>query len=283
MRFLRNKEGTIVAVIVILIGIAVGYFAVSTLAKYYWDAAANNNAYKKVTDEFYNDDENKETPTVPADPNAPLSNDTKQQLLDKYNKMHNINKDYVFWLSMEGINLEYPVVSSSNDRMGEYTYLTHDFYKKKNKNGCLFMSENCTTDSDNIIIYGHNMKSGEMFGKLNRYEKASFVKEHPLILVYLKDEIRYYEIISVFTCPNAKRPFNWESYTYMPGAGQRVRFGYKVKNSSMIATKYDPTIHMDKFLTLVTCEYTHEDGRLVVIARQLGTPKIEDYQKQGVE
>ena len=49
--------------------------------------------------------------------------------------MHNANKDYVFWLSMEGINLELPVVSSANDRMSEYTYLTHNFNGKEDKNG----------------------------------------------------------------------------------------------------------------------------------------------------
>ena len=279
MRFLRNKEGTIVAIILIILCIGIGIFAISSLGKYYFEQAVTQNEYKKIADEFHDGDNTETTPTVPEDPNKPLDPELLKQLADKYNKMHNANKDYVFWLSMEGINLELPVVSSANDRMSEYTYLTHNFNGKEDKNGCLFLSKNCTEDSDNIIIYGHNMHDGAMFGKLNRYSKTSFVKEHPLILIYFKDEIRYYEVISVFTCDFDHKPFNWEGYTYFYNVGQRVRYGNIVKQYSKITTNYQPGVHADKFLTLVTCEYTHNNGRLVVTARQIGTPKIEDLQR----
>jgi len=44
----------------------------------------------------------------------------------------------------------------------------------------------------------------------------------------------------------------------------------------MFDFSYDPTIYTDKYLTLVTCEYTHSNGRLVIVARELGRPTIEE-------
>ena len=43
-------------------------------------------------------------------------------------------------------------------------------------------------DSDNVVIYGHNMKNGAMFAELEKYEDKSFYDENSEILRKLRNE-----------------------------------------------------------------------------------------------
>ena len=79
-------------------------------------------------------------------------------------------------------------------------YLNHNFNQEEDKNGCIFMDYQCdaVNGCDNIILYGHHMQSGKMFGTLNKYSNESYYEAHPRIkfdTIYNKGE---YEVMYVF-------------------------------------------------------------------------------------
>ena len=93
-------------------------------------------------------------------------------LLDDYKNLYLKNTDIIGWLKIADTNIDYPVMQTDNDTY----YLTHDFDGNEDKNGCLFMDSKCdpVKPSTNLIIYGHHMKSGRMFGKLVNYKDSKY-------------------------------------------------------------------------------------------------------------
>ena len=83
------------------------------------------------------------------------------------------NNDFIGWLKIDGTNVDYPVMYTPTD---EQKYLHLDFYQEYSSSGTLFLSKNSDPfqPSDNILIYGHNMKAGTMFHTLLQYESQEF-------------------------------------------------------------------------------------------------------------
>ena len=58
-------------------------------------------------------------------------------------------------------------------------YLKHNFEKEYSYLGTPYVQENCDiAESDNLVIYGHHIKGGKMFGALEDYKSKSFYEEH---------------------------------------------------------------------------------------------------------
>ena len=114
----------------------------------------------------------------------------KGQLLRRLNR-------FSAWVRIDGTNIDYPVMWTPED---ETYYLYRAFDGSENKNGCLLLDDESCVDplTTNLIIHGHNMKSGAMFGNLTDYENQDFYKEHKNIILYTEECQRNYEIIAVF-------------------------------------------------------------------------------------
>lgn len=170
------------------------------------------------------------------------------------NTMKKINPDYIAWIKIEGTLIDYPIVAES----AENDYLIHDFSGNKNFYGCLFTAQDKPFSEDNTVIYGHNMKNGEMFGSLKKYLTESYYKEHPIITVYLNGQELKYQIISV-QLVNASD----DLYSFKIDDPDYIQ---KSINSSLI--KISPAlINKNKILTLSTCYQTNK--RLLVQAVEL--------------
>lgn len=106
------------------------------------------------------------------------------------------NNDTVAWIEIPGTNISYPVMFRQGD--SEY-YLTHDFYGEEAKQGAIHLDGASNgIDSENILIYGHNLLDGTMFSALHRYKSQSFYLTHPLIYLHLPDgSVRHYRIAAV--------------------------------------------------------------------------------------
>lgn len=189
-------------------------------------------------------------------------------LLAKYTSLYEENNDLAGWLAIEGMRIDYPVMQSGDD---EY-YLHHDFYGKDSKYGCLYVKEQADLeDGTNFIIYGHNMKDGSMFGDLDLYLKESFYKEHPRISFDTLYEERTYEIMSVFRSQvyNADDDvFKYYQFYEADTQEEFEDFYNNIKELSLYDTGVEAE-YGDTFLTLSTCAYHVQDGRLVVVAKRV--------------
>ena len=122
------------------------------------------------------DKEDTQLPTI----NYTKEDSTLPEVLDEYKKLYNSNKKLIGWLKIDDTNIDYPVMQTNNN---EY-YLEHNMNQEKDRNGALFLDKDCNVvkRSTNLIIYGHHMKSGRMFGNLDDYESEKYYKKHPIIL-----------------------------------------------------------------------------------------------------
>lgn len=189
-------------------------------------------------------------------------------ILKKYQDLYEKNQDMVGWLSIEGMQIDYPVMRCED---GEY-YLHHDFYGEEDKYGCLFVKEEADVDTPgtNFIIYGHNMKDGSMFGDLDLYRKEKFFKEHREISFDTLYEERTYEIMAVFLSQvyeNDQDVFKYYQFYEAKTPEEFDTFYENVKKLSFYDTEVEAE-YGDTFLTLSTCTYHVEDGRLVIVAKK---------------
>ncbi|HBG5900373.1 TPA: class B sortase [Clostridioides difficile] len=126
-----------------------------------------------------------------------INNSKHQELYDK-------NNDYRFWLKINNVNIDYPVVQGYNNDF----YLTHDFYKNYLPLGSIFMDYRNNFENDkSLIVYGHYMKNKTMFGQLENYTDEVFFKENNLVEINYKVQTYTYEIFSVYTADLINRDY----------------------------------------------------------------------------
>ena len=109
-----------------------------------------------------------------------------------------INSDYKGWLNIPDTNISYPVPQGPDNE-----FYLHKLFENKQYEyaGSLFIDAYSVKmeNQDNLIIYGHNMKNGGMFGTLKNFKTKEYFDSHPYIEFYTPDEKRVYLIFSVRT------------------------------------------------------------------------------------
>lgn len=172
-----------------------------------------------------------------------------------------VNSDYCGWLDIPGTSISYPVVRSEDN----VEYLTRSFEGKKRSSGSIFVDANIRDikKTRNLVIHGHNMKSGSMFAMLPSYKNISYYNKHPFIYLYTPDETMVYQVISAYTL---KHDAN-EEVAYQGVFADNEDFKNFVSgllNRSVIDTNVDG-IDEEQILTLSTC-VNHSTSRFIVHA-----------------
>ncbi len=190
-------------------------------------------------------------------------------VLEKYNSLFHQNQNLIGWLKIADTNIDYPVYQTGNN---EY-YLSHNSSLEEDKNGALFMDKDCDIKerSTNLIIYGHNMRSGKMFGDLNKYQNESFYQNHKTIKFDTIYEEGEYEVMYVFRSKVYTQEEVVFKYYQFIDAFSEEEFNSDMKEMKALSL-YDTGVEAtygDELLTLSTCDYEEEDGRFVVVARRI--------------
>lgn len=147
------------------------------------------------------------------------------------------NKDCIGYVEIPGTTISYPVMQTKDN---PDFYLNHDFNRNYSFYGTPYLSAYCDVNkSDNLIIYGHNINGGKMFGALERYKDKEFFNKHRKIY-FITDKKREYE-----------------------------EFVDKVAEKSLWKTGDKPR-HGGQILMLSTCDNGRgDDWRIVVIGRNI--------------
>lgn len=180
------------------------------------------------------------------------------------------NEDMAGWLVIPGTNVDYPIMWTPGD---ENYYLYRDFEENNNANGSLILDTDSSLKplTTNLIIHGHNMKSGAMFGNLMDYEDEDYYKEHSQILLYTEECLRNYEIIAVFRSQVYKKTDDVFKFYKFFEANTEEEF-YDFYDNIKELSLYDTGVtaeYGDHFITLSTCAYHVENGRFVVVAKEI--------------
>ena len=125
-------------------------------------------------------------------------------------------------------------------------------------------------ESDNLVIYGHHIKGGKMFGALEDYKSKSFYEEHKTIQLDTLTEQAEYEIVAVFkTVAYSSEGFRYYDFVDAENEEEFNSYVGKCKELALYDTGVTAE-YGDRLITLSTCEYSAQNGRLVVVAKKVG-------------
>ena len=251
-------------------------------ARQYSDSRKSKEAFNGLADLVVNIDTSRQAEPVEdtgtdevseTDESAEL---TEEEILalqtklahEKYGALFEQNQDFIGWISIDGTNINYPVMQTPDNP--DY-YLKHSFEKSWSDYGVPYIDEACIMGiSNNVVIYGHNMRNGSMFGKLPLYSDSEYWREHKFAEFDSLMERKQYVIFAAF--------YSADYDEYEEGFRYNADIRYKMEADQWLEEIrqnqiYDTGIDAqfgDEFITLTTCERSRrQDGRFVVVMRRI--------------
>ena len=189
---------------------------------------------------------------------------SRGNILPQMKQLYAINDDVVAWVKIPNV-VDTPVAYSDND-----FYLKHNLYGEEELGGTAFLDENHPLHSSiqNLLIHGHNMKNGTVFGHLQRYTTSDFWRKNSFIeLTTLYEKMDFVICAAIITPvkPSGQNFFNFMGYAKFEHVNSFYNYINEVKRLSL----YPWSVDVDKNDTLLTLATCHGEDRMVLVARKL--------------
>lgn len=202
---------------------------------------------------------------------TPPTHTRADDILPQYQALYQENNDLIGWLEIPDTMLNLPVMYTPEN--SEY-YLRRLFDGTESLYGVPFLDGDCSVSprSDNLILHGHHMRDGTMFSTLADYQDEQFFREHPTIRFDTIYEEGQYEIISAFLSVYDENDGSDDLYYNFIDARDPAdfdRFVAQIKERSLYDTG-KTAVYGDELITLITCMYHVENGRMNVVAKKVG-------------
>lgn len=257
----RNRKLIVVLCSIIALG-CFGYYGI-----YYYTADKTQSDYNDLADLKGSKSLSSGAPGVTI--HYTDEEEIELKVLEEYETLYNKNRRLIGWLKIEDTNIDYPVLQTTDN----IYYLDHNFEQEYDKNGSLFLDAACDIvhRNTNLIIYGHHMRSGKMFGNLNKYSSESYYKEHPYIQFDTIYEKGTYQVMYVFRSKIYNEDEIVFKYYQFFDAVSEKEFDSNMQEMAAISL-YDTGVRAgfgDELLTLSTCDNSEADGRFVVVAKRI--------------
>lgn len=207
------------------------------------------------------------TEAVEMIPETSMVMETEPTVLPQYAQLYEKNNEMFGWILIEDTAIDYPVMHTPED---PEKYLHSDFNGAYSYPGVPFVDAACQPDSDNLLIYAHNMPNGSMFRSLLRYEQKDYWKAHPVIRFDTLYEEQEFEVVAAFYDRVYYKNENGFKFYQFIDAADEADFDNAVaqfRDKSLYDTGVDAEFG-DQLITLVTCAYHTDNGRFVVVARK---------------
>jgi sortase B len=255
---LINQKRTLLVIVLVLIVAIVSVFLILIFIK---PKVVKTTIKFVPTSAFLKSILNNSAISIPA----PIENKSIYTSIKTLQDAININSATVGWLYVQNTTINLPIVQKKEDTDNEY-YLHTDIYKNSRKKGWPFVDyhDNFNPLPKNLIIYGHNMGDGDLFGQLKYYKALSFLNSNPIIYFNTTSEQYCFKIFAVYVIDTN---FDYIQ-TDFKDDNDFLNFISKNKSRSLFNTNVD-VVASDTILTLSTCTYDFHDARFVVMARRV--------------
>ena len=249
MRNKKNKskkyKKTILNLILYIILLSILIYSGIKIFKWYKDKTNNNKIAEQIKSTVIVEEENGDEYTV------------------DFNKLKEQNNETIAWLKVNNTNVEYTVVKGTNNSF----YLNHSFDKSNNSAGWIFADYRNKFDNTdkNIVIYGHNMRDGSMFGSMLNILNAKWYEneENTNITLYTENEKCMYKVFSVYKIENE----DYYIKTEFKNDNEFEEFIKTLKKRSIKDFNVDVSKD-DNILTLSTCANNNK-YRVVLHAKKV--------------
>ena len=254
----KLKKLNLISLIIIIISAGVLAFSTTKIVKWFIDNKNMKDQIKNVQVKAHIKETEDNEKTEIIENNVPESDPywdyIKMNLINvDFNELKQINNETVGWIQVNGTNINYPFVQTSNN---DY-YLTHQFDKKGNGGGWVFMDyrNNPQDFNQNTILYAHGRENNTMFGTLKNSLTNGWLDDANNYVVKLSTEYEntLWQVFSVYKIPNTNDYLQIEFNT-----GQDfIDFGNMLIERSQhnFGTELNEN---DKILTLSTCFNDYE-------------------------
>lgn len=272
-----SGTGDIVRKIVLAVSIIVIIVSSAILVNTY---VIEPYSYKKNESVISDHLENDATGTVEETPDAENNSKYPAGMLAKYKKLFDINSDLRGWVSIPALEINLPIAQAKDN---DY-YLHRNIYKKRTNYGVPFFDyriEDFKNLPTNTVVYGHNMHYDDyIFGLLENYRDISGFKNAPVIECNTIYGDYTWFVYAAFITNSAPGQDNGYVFPYNFIEISRQKFAEYI-NEIDKRKFYTTGVDLqpgDKILTLSTCCYDFDGGRLVVVARlrREGEPSTVD-------
>ena len=201
-----------------------------------------------------------------AEPSTEISSKEEAALHDGYDYEALIaeNPDCIGWITIPDTSINRPVMWRENDNS---YYLNKDVYGNYARHGTPFIDGFCDPIQGNLIIYGHNTLDYAGFGSLINYTSYEFYRANPNINFYIQKEKCVFEIFAVCKI-SAQNDKEYYEYYGLENEADLQNFLDSACRRSIYDTGICPSV-TDRILVLSTCEYSQQNGRLVILAREI--------------
>ena len=192
-----------------------------------------------------------------------------------FEELYTANPDICGWLNVASF-VDEPVLWRDNS-----FYLDHGFDREDSIDGAVFLDERGEryAEEPSLLVYGHNMKSGAMFGLMDNYREADYLKQYPIVTYQSawEEEPRKYVLFSLFDASMTPENDEYQRIVWYPFPGREEHQAYldQLKARSFYRVPIDVTVD-DQLITLVTCSYSQENGRFLVTGRRLREGEDEE-------
>lgn len=168
------------------------------------------------------------------------------------------NEDYRFWINIDNTKIDYPVVQGNDNEF----YLKHDFFKKENIAGSIFMDYRVNETSKNKVIYGHNMKNGSMFKDVELFKDENFFNQNEFIKINKNGKEYTYKVFSVYYTSGENTDYLQTDFS---NDTEFNKFLETASNKSLFQSNHK--LNNKEIITLSTCSYEGDNFRTVVHAQ----------------
>lgn len=262
-RKIKIKWKNIILILIIITSIITLLISIFNIIKWKIDSDKTNyeitNIQENINIEEIQDTENTEIiePVIEVPKENPYWDYINMNMINvDFNGLKKTNPDVVGWLKVNGTNINYPFVQSSDN---DY-YLTHSFNKSYNGAGWVFLDyRNNGTNNKNTIIYAHGRSNKTMFGTLKNVLNNGWLNNtnNYVIKISTETENGLWQIFSVYRIPTTsdylQTNFNDET--------EYQNFLDMIKDRS--SHNFDTNVaSTDNILTLSTC-YNNSDKMVV--------------------
>ena len=174
-----------------------------------------------------------------------------------------INPEVVGWIRVEGTNIDYPMVQSTDNEK----YLRMTISGEWNNAGSIFVDYRVAQPfvSENTIIHGHNQRNNMMFHELVNYADENYFNGHQRILIDTPDgACSTYQVFAFYKSPKKSATYDC---SYDSVAEYQMYLDYIEENNwyhngTQVTTD-------DRIITLSTCSNEWDDTRYVIHAKKI--------------
>lgn len=275
---MKNKIRKVVENIILFVSViafTIGYIGLVVDMRHRRSQATEENLVKEIR--IKKDNAKREADETKFDETQEVEDieeESERAMLPEYQVLYEENNDLFGWIRIEGTKIDYPVMHTPEN---PNFYLHRSWEREESIQGTIYIDDRTTEDTENIIIYGHHMRDGSMFGSLKKYySEPGYYEEHKYIQFDTLYEHATYEIIAVSKAivyyPEGPKPPEGEYLYYehveLDSEEEFDAYINAIKQNAYFETGVTAQ-YGDQLITLSTCDYWTENARLIVVARKM--------------